>query len=339
MSKVKVSTILPTYNRANILGRAIESVLVQQEKDDELIVIDDGSTDNTREVAAKYGDQIKYVRTANQGAGKARNLGLKIAQNDLLAFLDSDDEWMPGKLKLQRAFMEACPDVIFCFSDLAYSGPDGQTDRFTLKNWYKGWPHLNEILALIGKYSDFAELPENTEDFDCFKGSLYVAELSANYVNVNTLMAHRKGMANDVYFAEDLPTYEDWEFFGRLARQGQTAFLQCETAWQHGHHGPRLTDAGRLKMAEARIKIIERVWGNDADFLKNHHKLYKNILSSQYLIAAHRLIASGRSKEARAMLHKAGSAPYSYRLLAALPGPLLKPLFSLKRYLFRSRRE
>lgn len=334
MSDLCVSIIMPTYNRGHLIERAINSVLSQMEPGDELIVIDDGSTDNTEEEIAKYGSRIKYIKTTNWGAGKARNLGIRAAQNDLIAFLDSDDEWMPGKLGLQKAFMRACPDLLFCFTDLAYFGEDGQIDRFTLKNWPKGYPPLHQILSPIGRYSDYAGLPQGGNNFKCYKGDLYAAELMANYVTVITLMVRRNMLDDTVVFAEDTPTFEDWEWHARLARKGQGAYLECETAWQHGHPGPRLTDANRLKMAESRIKIIERVWGQDKEFLARNKELYHTTLRGQYLIAAHRHIAMARPGDARRMLKKVNSAPLLYRLLAYMPGSLLRLAFYLKRGLF-----
>ena len=95
-----VSIILPTYNRANQIGKAIESVLAQTYEDFELIVVDDGSTDETEKVVTSYKDcRIRYHRMPeNGGQSRARNCGMKLARYDYLAFEDSDDLWRPGKL-------------------------------------------------------------------------------------------------------------------------------------------------------------------------------------------------------------------------------------------------
>ena len=102
MNSHAISTIIPTYNRAQLITRAINSVLPQMEPEDELIVVDDGSTDNTREIVAKYGDRVKYIKTKNGGCGAARNRGVQEATGPLVAFLDSDDEWMPDHNFLLR---------------------------------------------------------------------------------------------------------------------------------------------------------------------------------------------------------------------------------------------
>ena len=114
---LSVSIVIPTYNRAHLVSRAVNSALQQCAPGDEVIVVDDGSTDSTGIVLAEFGERIRYIRKENGGAGAARNRGIREARNPLVAFLDSDDEWMPGKIELQRQFMQARPDVLFCFSD------------------------------------------------------------------------------------------------------------------------------------------------------------------------------------------------------------------------------
>ena len=105
------SVIIPSFNRGSTLSRAIESVLGQSFRDFELIVVDDGSTDNTEAVVASFlGDsRVRYFRTANQGVSAARNFGVDKASGRYLAFLDSDDEWLPEKLQLQNQYLETHP--------------------------------------------------------------------------------------------------------------------------------------------------------------------------------------------------------------------------------------
>ena len=112
---MKFSVIIPTYNRAKLLKRAIESVLNQTFKDFELIVVDDGSTDNTKEVVTGY-REVKYVYQGNSGgAAKPKNTGIKIAQGKYIAILDSDDEWLPTKLEKQVELLESSDfDVVGC---------------------------------------------------------------------------------------------------------------------------------------------------------------------------------------------------------------------------------
>lgn len=107
-----VSVIIPTYNRAEYVTQAIDSVLAQTYPDYEIIVVDDGSTDNTKEVLLPYMDRIRYIYQENGGIGAARNTGIKMAKGNWIAFLDSDDEWLPGKLAAQIRAVERHPQLV-----------------------------------------------------------------------------------------------------------------------------------------------------------------------------------------------------------------------------------
>ncbi len=94
--RTPVSIVIPTYNRAKVLPRAVQSAACQCTDRDEIIIVDDGSTDDTEGCLGPFRDRIQYIRVSNGGAGKARNMGVRQARNAYVAFLDSDDEWMPG---------------------------------------------------------------------------------------------------------------------------------------------------------------------------------------------------------------------------------------------------
>lgn len=96
-----ISVVIPAYNAGRYLNRAVDSVLGQSRPADEIIVVDDGSTDNTAEAAGGYGDRIRFIRQANSGASVARNTGIEAARGEWIAFLDADDEWLPEKLLVQ----------------------------------------------------------------------------------------------------------------------------------------------------------------------------------------------------------------------------------------------
>jgi glycosyltransferase involved in cell wall biosynthesis len=109
-----VSVIIPTYNRAWSIKESIDSVLSQDFNDFELIVIDDGSTDHTIEILNSYGKDIFVIHQRNQGVSSARNRGLMKASGSFIAFLDSDDLWLPGKLSLQVDYFNSNPTALIC---------------------------------------------------------------------------------------------------------------------------------------------------------------------------------------------------------------------------------
>jgi glycosyltransferase involved in cell wall biosynthesis len=112
-----ISVILTTYNRPDMCREAIDSVLVQEGAEFELIAIDDGSTADTPAMLASYGDAIRVVRKENGGVASARNAGIEAAKGNLLAFLDDDDLFLPGKLKAQAAYHESHPEVGLSYTD------------------------------------------------------------------------------------------------------------------------------------------------------------------------------------------------------------------------------
>src|SRR4051812_41806571 len=108
VGELKVSVVIPTHNRERLIGRALRSALCQIRPEDEILIIDDGSTDGTEQVVRQFRDcRIRYIWQKNAGAGAARNRGATEATGELLAYLDSDDEWLPSKITLQRRFMTA----------------------------------------------------------------------------------------------------------------------------------------------------------------------------------------------------------------------------------------
>ena len=111
-----VSVIIPAYNRAVESQRAVNSVLAQKYDPLEILLIDDGSTDNTGEIFACYGPQVRYIRKDNGGVSSARNLGLELATGKIVIFLDSDDEFRPGFLAATLNYFSSNPDIHMCFA-------------------------------------------------------------------------------------------------------------------------------------------------------------------------------------------------------------------------------
>lgn len=333
MERLTVSVIIPTYNRAHLIRRALDSVLSQTEPGDEIIVVDDGSCDNTEQVLKAYGDRIRYFKTENAGAGAARNRGVKEARGALVGFMDSDDEWMPNKLILQRQLMAVRPDVLFSFSGLAITTRNGGIVRNYLKYWHNDSRSWDQILNPGIAYSEIAALPENCEDFKVYTGNLYASLAKAIYVSTITVLVRRLEAGEALRFEEDLPMYEDWLCFARLARKGTAAYLDLDTAWQHSHPGPRLTDSGSLVMATTRLTILERLWGKDPEYLAEHEAEFKATVREQHLLQASSLISLGRTGEARTVLQAVTGAPFHFTLLASLPGFLARDLLRVRRAL------
>jgi glycosyltransferase involved in cell wall biosynthesis len=122
---IRVSTIIPVYNGAATIARAIDSALAQDFEGQEIIVVNDGSTDDTAEALAQYGDQIRVVNKPNGGAASARNTGIAIAKGEFVAFLDADDIWLPGHLKALIEPLMRQPVAALAFGDFETCDEDG----------------------------------------------------------------------------------------------------------------------------------------------------------------------------------------------------------------------
>lgn len=333
MGSPAVSVVIPTYNRAAIVTDAIDSALACARPGDEVLVVDDGSTDDTGARVRAYGAPVRLVAGDHAGPGAARNRGVREARNPLVAFLDSDDVFMPDKLELQRAVLAARPDVLFCFSDFAHRTRDGRELRRCLVRWHgdaRGW---DAILGPGVPFSSLAPLPAGRADFRVHEGDLYERELHGDYVCTSTVVVRKAEAGAALRFAEDLRRFQDWECFGRLAGAGRAAYLDCETQWNRDHAGARLTRADEVYCESARLAVLERVWGSDPAFLERHGERYRAVVGAHRRARAKALLAEGRTAEARSDFRTAGYGGLADRVLAALPGPVVRALVSARRRL------
>jgi glycosyltransferase involved in cell wall biosynthesis len=148
-----VSVIIPTYNRAGIICRTIDNVFQQAYQSIELIVVDDGSTDNTESTLKRYGDRIRVIRQANAGPAVARNRGVRESRGSLIAFQDSDDLWHPAKLERQVALLQKDRSIPVCLCGVLLRQVDGRPftsfehSRIRLTSEEGIWLNVLEVLA------------------------------------------------------------------------------------------------------------------------------------------------------------------------------------------------
>lgn len=176
MSASLISCIVPVYNGERFLAEAINSILAQSYRPIEILVSDDGSTDNTPEVAARYGDTVRCLRQANAGPAAARNHGLRQAQGEFIALLDADDIWLPKKLESQMAQFQSRPDLDLCvthFQNFWTTGMAEEQERVGNHALLKPWPGYavptmlvrRSVFAKVGPFDESVSHGENTEWF------------------------------------------------------------------------------------------------------------------------------------------------------------------------------
>jgi glycosyltransferase involved in cell wall biosynthesis len=241
-----VSVVIPTYNRAHLVGRAIESVLAQTYAHTEIIIVDDGSTDDTQQTLRSYGRCIRVVIQENSGPSIARNRGIALAQGEIIAFLDSDDIWLPTKLERQvDAMAKADASVPCCLCNCQVVYKDGsRTSTFNIADTLPG--------CATGLWLNPAEV------------------LLTRFVLFNQAVAIRRSVLERVgSFDENLRFGEDYELPLRLALEGPWIIIGDELVVYHAASTGSWADKAlrqevrlREDLLQIRSKILDLIERN-----------------------------------------------------------------------------
>jgi glycosyltransferase involved in cell wall biosynthesis len=231
-----VSAIIPTYNRAHIVCEAVDSILTQTYPHIEVIVVDDGSKDDTLARLQQYGDRIRVVSQANAGPAAARNRGIAVARGDLIAFLDSDDIWLPEKTQQQVALLErAGASVPCCLSNITMKWNSGDRASFDI--------------ALL-KPSAEEGLWLNPDEV-----------LATRFVLFNQgIMIRREVLEKIGTFDESIRYLEDVEFPQRLSLEGPWAFIEAPlVVWRESMTNSVFKNSQRddLCTRECMVEVLE----------------------------------------------------------------------------------
>jgi len=222
----RISVIIPTYNRGKVLERAIKSVLAQTYTNFELIVVDDGSTDNTSRILSKFAEKIRYFSKLHGGVSSARNFGLEKSEGTWVAFLDSDDYWLPEKLERQMQYLQENPEILIV-----------QTDE----KWIRRGIYVNPMKK-HRKYS----------------GWIFPQCLPLCIVSPSAVLVHQK-VFNDVgVFDENLPVCEDYDLWLRIASKYQIALIPEKLVVKTGGHSDQLSRQ-YWGMDRYRIQALEKL--------------------------------------------------------------------------------
>jgi glycosyltransferase involved in cell wall biosynthesis len=218
MNHPTISCIIPVYNAAAYLAEAVDSVLAQTVEPDEIIIVDDGSTDGSLDVAARYETRLKLVRQENRGPASARNHGLRLAGGELVTFLDADDIWARDKTALQCAVLAERPEVDICMT------------------------HVQNFWA--------PELQHQQVDVD-----QRYTDAHPGYV-CQCLMARRAVFDRVGVFDESLRVSEDTDWFARAERAGVVKHILPDVLVRRRLHGSN-TSYALYNSARAREDILE----------------------------------------------------------------------------------
>lgn len=264
MTAPLVTVVIPVHNRADLLPRAIDSVLAQTWQDFEIIVVDDGSTDKTQDVIASYGDRVRCLYQKNSGAASARNLGISQGKGHYVAFLDSDDEWLPDKLQRQLVFCDNHPEYVLVFTDM----------REVVDNKIVSGAYLHS-----GGY-------RRINDSDC-----YGALLDENFIFTPTVIVRRDILDNVGGFDCSLRICEDRDLWLRIAAQYPIGFLDMPLTIRH-RHGSNLTTDTELFLL-SHIALYKKQSANVMNCRKSLAKLIHSKLADYYEYAGSYYLRKG----------------------------------------------
>lgn len=296
-----VSVIIPTFNREKFIGAAIESILQQIYQDFEIIVVDDGSTDGTAEIIKLFPtDKLRYIYQKNRGRSNARNHALSIAKGRYIAFLDSDDLYLPGKLELQVSYMEEHPEVDMIYTSAYCMDENGNS----INHYYDA-----KVSGRI--YKDIAFFVPVT-------------------ITLPTVMARREVFDKVGGFDEKMERFEDTDMWRRISKHFFIAAISEPTCKLRTHSDNSLIAQDPQKIVKALDYYASKIFREDADV--GVITLRKGV-STLYRYYGYALLTqSERASLGRALLYKALACwPLSPRLYAKLI--YYHTLYPLKRWL------
>jgi glycosyltransferase involved in cell wall biosynthesis len=308
--KPKVSVIIPTYNRANYVTFAVESVLQQSMQDYEIIVVDDGSTDDTPERLKQFGSRIIYIHTHNQGKAPALNIGMRIAQGQYIAYLDSDDVYTDFKLEIQVGLLEHYPDVGFVYTEFSAFDDALYFDEWHLQNYhssaYKRGITYENLFSEKVPFSDtpFAvkalgdSHPEWMNRYVYF-GHIFDACLFNTVVFTNSIMFRRSLLPDIGSQDPQFTLFNDLEFVLRICRKHPAAFMDIPT-YKLRYHPDQISTTEGARGRDNNIKKqrellqIFRVHGlRDEEYYQQHARAVDKQLARLYRAVAIPLLSYG----------------------------------------------
>lgn len=269
--KSAVSVIIPTFNRRRFVQEAVGSVLAQDFSDFELIVVDDGSTDGTAEQLSAYGSKIRVIRQENAGVSAARNRGIKVSTAPLIAFLDSDDLWLAGKLARQAAFFRKHTDALIC-----------QSEELWIRNGRRVNPRKKHRKR---------------------SGMIFEHSLELCLVSPSAVMLRRRLLQEVGLFDEDLPACEDYDLWLRVSCRYPVYLIDEPLIVKRGGHADQLSRAAGLD--RYRIRSMANLL--DSGLLSSTQAAAAGrVLHQKCAIYAQGCLKRGKTEEARRYRQIAG---------------------------------
>ncbi len=328
-----VSVIIPSYNRAYCIATTVDSVLAQSHGNLEILIVDDGSKDATRElIAERYGREprVRYLHQANAGVSAARNHGLRLATGDYLALLDSDDIWLPWKLEAQLRCLAALPSAGMIWTDMDAIGPDGEVvHRRYLTKMYSSYQRFtrDQLFRESRPLSAIdAGLAAALGDPRVYLGDIFSPMITGNLVHTSTVLQRRARFEQVREFDVELRhSGEDYDFHLRTCREGDVAYLDAPSIlYQRGREDQLTSSKYKIHMAENFLKTVHKALARDRGRVTLPPAVLDEVLAEAHAWIGEVRFDLGDSDQAR---HHLGTSlkfrPWQPRVAALLGAAIL----------------
>jgi glycosyltransferase involved in cell wall biosynthesis len=301
-----VSVIIPTYNCEKYIVEAIQSVLKQTYTNFEIIVIDDGSTDKTKEVLKQFDNKITYIYQRNSGSSKSRNIGISKAKGEYIAFLDADDRWKPFKLELQIKILEKLQEVDMVFTN--YSVIDENGSLINNSGIENGFPIFSEYgISLKNFFNETIDIktlkisnifPLN--DNRIYYGNIFYMLFKGNFILPSTEIFRRKSLDFYPFFNENYKCANDQYFHLRFSKNHKIAYVDCSTCEYRINRKGKLSDKQNiprliLNTIDTRLHIIRE----DNELASKNERLIKQVMANDYLRLAYYYLSESDTNNSR----------------------------------------
>jgi glycosyltransferase involved in cell wall biosynthesis len=356
----KVSVIIPTYNRAHLISQAIDSVLQQTFSDLEIIVVDDGSTDDTESIVKGYGDRVRYVVTPNGGTGHARNVGMEHACGAYLTFLDSDDLLYPYALELQTRLLDQFPTVSMVCAEVSGFSDGGFFQRYHLKAYHRSsyrdpsltydaiFPSSMPLLATGAVPEAVIQEDPSIADRRVYFGNIFDSYLNEIVLFQNNSLLRREVAAEIGPRDESVYLFEELDYLLRLSRNHDILFADLPTYKLRYHEGQltAISRDGKLRWVRQQrhlLRVMKRHILADDVYYQRHKKrldrrlahLHRAVAVPMLLLGEHDARGDRYARYSRVFLARCGSYGHPQRTLyvsSFTPGPVRRMVVTVIEY-------
>jgi glycosyltransferase involved in cell wall biosynthesis len=313
---MNVSVVIATYNRAYILRQALDSVLAQTCRDFEILIVDDGSSDNTREIVESFrSDRIRFIRhDRNRGVSAAWNTAIKNAKGSLIAFLDSDDLWKPNYLERQVNFLSAHPEVAVVFCDTEIQGSS---------------PMIPSLISVMRVFRELVRANPKVVEHVFSARQMYLCLLEEVPIKPTAAVVRREIFDRLGLFDEAWPSGTDWDMFFRISRVASFGYIDQVLAIQN-----RTPDATHRKFREQDKLFLLSIFLKEKAALAHDREALRGVnrgIGGFYNSLAWTYLESGREKEALLTYCRGYKETHQLRLLKKLATAVVRVAFGAVR--------